>query len=161
MQHNIFKVWVCIKKLFFASEIFVSWFCHNLLCLINIIPYLSVESPWTQWTFVHRLCPPGKLEHWSMDNFQEVHCQWTVSIESMDNVHWVHGQCPVSPWTMSRESMDFVPESMDFVPGFFPYTIFRIWFHKIKNQTELCIHPVHSAYVVYFSWHAVPTCHNH
>ena len=36
---------------------------------------------------------------------------WTLSRVSMDNVqtvHWVHGQCPLSPWTMSTESMDIV-----------------------------------------------------
>ena len=53
---------------------------------------LSVESPWTQQTFVHGLWPPGILEQWSMANVQEV--------------HFVPGQCPVSPWTILRESMD-------------------------------------------------------
>ena len=59
---------------------------------------LSVESPWTQWT----------LSGWSIGTRVHGQCPlspWTMSTESMDNVHCVHGHCP---WTMSTQSMDNV-----------------------------------------------------
>ena len=58
----------------------------------------SVESPWTQWTLSMDIV---RLEYWNAG-------PWTMSTESMDNVHSVHGYCPLSPWTMSTESMDNV-----------------------------------------------------
>ena len=39
-----------------------------------------------------------------MDKIQWFTGPWTMfsqSTESMDNVHWVHGQCPLNPWTLS------------------------------------------------------------
>ena len=50
-----------------------------------------------------------RLEYWNAG-------PWTMSTESMDNVHSVHGHCPPSPWTMSTESMDNVHS----VHGLFP-----------------------------------------
>ena len=48
-----------------------------------------------------------RLEYWNEN--------WTISSESMENVH---GFFPVCPWIFSMESMDFFSmESMDFVQG--------------------------------------------
>ena len=61
----------------------------------------SVDSPWTQWT----------LSGWSIGTKVHGQCPlspWTLSTESMDNIHWVHGHCPLNPWTLSTESMDNV-----------------------------------------------------
>ena len=51
-------------------------------------------------------CPAGVLERRSMDNVHWVHGQcplspWSMSTQSMDNVQPVHGQCPLITWTMS------------------------------------------------------------
>ena len=66
--------------------------------------------------------------HGLLDIVQSAWTPWTLSRVSMDNVQtvlWVHGQCPLSPWTMSTESMDIVQsgwshwtlstDSLDFV----------------------------------------------
>ena len=78
-------------------------------------------------------CLAGVLEQGSMDNVHWVYGQcplspWTMST---DNVHSVHGQCPLRPWTMSTESMDNVhwihgqwPLSPWTFSLRFPYTLF-------------------------------------
>ena len=82
-------------------------------------------------------------------------CPWTIMRQwSMVNIKGVHGQCAVRSWTMSRESMDFVP-------GFFLYTLFRIWFHEFKNcsnPTKLNAYIQFTMHVIYFSYHTMPTC---
>ena len=67
-------------------------------------PSTHIESPWTQWTLSMEI---AWLEYWNKG-------PWTMSTESMDNVHWVHGPCPLNPWTMSTQSLGF------------PYTLFSI-----------------------------------
>ena len=69
-------------------------------------------SPWTQWT----LSSPSGLPDCPLN-------PWTMSIESMDSVHWIHGHCPIwlvsldffhgltglcpeCPWTLSRLSTE-------------------------------------------------------
>ena len=53
---------------------------------------------------VHGQSPAGVLER----------KQWTISSESMENVH---GFFPVCPWIFSMESMDFVHGIHGFCPG--------------------------------------------
>ena len=71
-------------------------------------------SPWTQWTL-------------SMDIVQHPGCPWTMSslfTESMDNVHWIHGHCPV--WLVS---LDFVHGLTGLCPEC-PWTLSRLyWVH--------------------------------
>ena len=55
---------------------------------------------------------------------------WTMSTESMDNVHWIHGHCPV--WLVS----------LDFVHGFtrpcpeYPWTLSRLSTESMVNVHE-------------------------
>ena len=63
-----------------------------------------------------------------MDNVHWVHGQyplspWTLSTQSMDNVHSVHGQCPLRPWTMSTKSMDNVHSIHGLFPWVFPTSL--------------------------------------
>ena len=46
--------------------------------------------------------------------------QWTISSESMENVH---GPFPVCPWTFSMESMDLSRETVDKIHGNNPWTL--------------------------------------
>ena len=67
-----------------------------------------------QWTLssppgLPGLCPwtMSRLSTESMDIVQSGWSHWTlsrVSIDVVQTVHWVHGKCPLSPRTMSRES---------------------------------------------------------
>ena len=80
---------------------------------------------------VHGHLPAGVLEQRSMDNVHGVHGYCPLR---------THGQCPLNPWTMSTQSLDF---SLGF-----PDTLFSIELLQ-SNQTE-CIHPVHNACYLYF-----------
>ena len=56
------------------------------------------------------LCP-WTMSREPMDSADIVQSAWTLSRVSVDNVHtfhWVHGQCPGSPWTLSRETVENV-----------------------------------------------------
>ena len=71
----------------------------------SVYLHSHLQNPWIQWTFVHGQCLPTRIHG------QCPLSPWTMSSESMDNVHWVHfqwvyGHCPLSPWTMFTESMD-------------------------------------------------------
>ena len=86
-----------------------------------------------------------QLEYWNegpMDNVHWVHghcplSRWTLSTQSMDNVHWYPGQCPLNPWTMSTQSQNFFP---GFSPHFIKYRTIAIqpnWMHTSSSQ---CLH---------------------
>ena len=117
---------------------------------------------------VHRLCPAGVFGHcpWTLSGWSigtRVHGQyplspWTMSTESMDIVHSVHGQCPLSPWTMFTETMDNVhwihgqcPLSrLAFSLGF-PYTLY-------SSLTKLNAYIQFTMHAIYISWHTMPIC---
>ena len=80
---------------------------------------------------------------------------WTMTTQSMGSVHSVHGQCPLSPWTMSTESMDIVHS----VHGLFPWVYTTL--HLIKNYsnpTKLNAYIQFKMLVIYISWHTMPIC---
>ena len=119
----------------------------------------SVESPWTQWT----------LSSWSIGTRVHGHCPlslWTMSTESMDIVHWihgqvhsVHGQCPLSPWTVSTESMDNVHS----VHGLFPWVFPSLYLVKnYSNPINLNAHIQLTMHVICISWQTMPihVCHS-
>ena len=84
----------------------------------------SVESPWTQWT----------LSGWSIGTRVHGQCPlspWTMSTQSMDSVHSVHGQCPLRPWTMSLNPWTMSTQSLHFFPGF---SLHFIWYRIIVIQ---------------------------
>ena len=98
----------------------------------------SVESPWTQWTLSMVIV---RLEFWN-----EV--PWTMSTESMYNVHSVHGQCSLCPWTMSTETMDSVHSVPELFPCVFP-TLCLV--QNYSNPTKLNAYTQFTMYVVYIS----------
>ena len=124
----------------------------------NILPICrkSMDSV----DIVHGHCQAEVLECGSVDNVHWVHgqCarnQWTMSTESMDNVHSVHGQCPLRPWTMSTESMDNVHS----VHGLFPWVFPTLYLVKnYSNPTKLNAYIQFTMHVIYISWHTMPIC---
>ena len=95
---------------------------------------------------------------------------------NMDNVHWVHGQCPLSPWMMSTQSMDIVhspwtmsTETVDnvhWIDGHyplspwtfflgFPYTLFS---KNYSSPTKLNRYIQFTMHVIYISCHTMPIC---
>ena len=62
-------------------------------------------------------------------------CPWTMSrlsTESMDNVHWVHEQCPLNPWTLS---------SLACLTGLCPWTHWTL--SRLSTKSIVNVHLVH------------------
>ena len=67
-----------------------------------------------------------QLEYWNKWAGHYVHGQcplspWKLSIESMGNVQRLSGHCPWTQWTFSMDSVDIVQS----VAGLFPHTLYR------------------------------------
>ena len=73
-------------------------------------PY--VESPWTQWTFSMAIVQLEYCNEWTGQ------CPWTMSTESMGNVHGLSGHCPWTQWTWSMDSVNIFHG----LSGQFPWT---------------------------------------
>ena len=126
--------------------------CSMYLYICGATP--SVESPWNQWKKsmesvdkVHGHCPAGVLErkHWtiSSDTMENVHgvfpvCPWNFSSMSMELFHGIHGLFPQSmeivqgisgqnPWTMSMEKFH----------GQCPWNLSRYTVDKIHGHCPL------------------------
>ena len=92
-----------------------------------------------QW--VHVQCQVSPLTQWtlSMDFIQST---WTLSRVSMDNVqivHWVHGQCALNLWhcPVYLVSLVFVPGLTGLCPEY-SYTLSRLFIESMVN-----VHWVH------------------
>ena len=99
---------------------------------------------------VHGHCLAGVLERGQCPL-----SPWTMSTQSMGNVHSVHGQCPLRPWTMSAESMDIVHS----VHGLFPWVFTTLYLVKnYSNPTKLNAYIQFTMLVIYISWHTMSIC---
>ena len=104
----------------------------------------------------------------SMDSVDIVH----VPIIQLDNVHWVHGHCPFSPWTLSTQSMDNVHWIHGQCP-LSPWTFFFPTLYLVKNYSnptklnayiQFIMHVSHLYFMTYNSYMSIntdrPTAHN-
>ena len=100
-----------------------------------------------------------RLEYWNVDSVHWVHGQcplnpWTMSYESVDIVHWVHGQYPLSPWTMSTETMDNIHS----VHGHFPWVFPILYLVKnYSNPTKLNAYIQFTIHVIYNAYMSINT----
>ena len=102
------------KRRFIAQSLSCSPFhCLEMTeILLKGCKALTHPCPWTQWILSSLPWLSGL-------------CPGLVSMDNVQTVHWVPGECPLSPWTISTESMDIVQsgwshgtlsmDSLDFV----------------------------------------------
>ena len=146
---NIFRPYFCwLSKILLTSNYSVvkSVLITDFEAKILLITDFGLAHPWAQWTLS---C--WSIGTWTMStkvhNVHSVHgycplSPWTMSTQSMDNVHWDHGLYPLNPWTVSTQIMEFFP-------WVFP-TLYLV--KNYSNPTKLNAYIQFTMHVIYTRW---------